>query len=208
MSEVITTKFIKRDYIYIGAALCLGLLLGITSKYLDTIGDNKTTITTVLCYLGDMFTDMGIWIFLASIITLKSRQWYIASISVFLFFVGMITTYYIYSMGLFGFFPKSYFLMWGSITLVSPILAYILWGFNNPHQYSYLLLSLPAAYIMSYGLNIEFINIYIFNYSNVLLATILIIGFLYKSPKKLAITLILSILLSLLIKYIDPIQFL
>jgi hypothetical protein len=56
-----------------------------------------------------------------------SRTPKVTAIHVFAFFVGMLMTYYIYSMKLFGFFPTYYFFRWGLIAFVSPLAAYIIW---------------------------------------------------------------------------------
>jgi hypothetical protein len=39
----------------------------------------------------------------------------------------MVSSYYLYSYFIAGFFPRSYAQIWGGFTLVSPVLAYICW---------------------------------------------------------------------------------
>ena len=45
----------------------------------------------------------------------------------FVFFAGMVTSYYLYSNFVAGFFPKSYAMIWGLFTLLSPVLAFFCW---------------------------------------------------------------------------------
>lgn len=50
-----------------------------------------------------------------------------AAINVFVFFTGMVVSYYLYSMRVAGFFSKSYALVWVGFTAISPLLAWICW---------------------------------------------------------------------------------
>ena len=43
------------------------------------------------------------------------------------FFVGMVTSYYLYSKFVAGFFSRSYAMIWVTFTVISPILAFICW---------------------------------------------------------------------------------
>jgi hypothetical protein len=73
-------------------------------------------------------------VLLAAIIAAWSHSPRIGAIKVFAFFIGMLLTYYDYSMLLFSFFPGYYFFRWGvlALALASPIAAYIVWfGMGN-----------------------------------------------------------------------------
>ncbi len=50
-----------------------------------------------------------------------------AAINVFLFFLGMVSSYYLYSNFVAGFFPRSYAMIWFGLTMISPLLAFLCW---------------------------------------------------------------------------------
>ena len=89
--------------------LALGIILGIISKYLDTIAVDGSWWTNILHYFGDLFTRLGIWVLIATIIAAYSKTLIRAAINTSIFFIGMLISYYIYSAYLFGFFPNELF---------------------------------------------------------------------------------------------------
>lgn len=100
--------------------------MGGVAKYLDTVaGVDGSWWMNILPYFGDLCSRTGIWVLIATLIAVYSKTQISAALNTFMFFIGMLTGYYIYSAFLFGFFPTSYFLPWGSIALASPFLAAI-----------------------------------------------------------------------------------
>ncbi|TYP47674.1 DUF6518 family protein [Thermosediminibacter litoriperuensis] len=69
----------------------------------------------------------------------------------FCFFVGMLLTYYIYSMKLFGFFPIYYFIRWGLIALVSSLAAYLVWFSRGKGCIAALCAALPIGLLAAEG---------------------------------------------------------
>ena len=114
----------KRKIINSLLILLLGIVLGFISKWFDS-----RTFNSFLDYLdlGNFFSDMAIWLFIALIISIYSKSPIRASINVFLFFLGMNTSYHLYTILFNGFNPKSYMMIWYSLTIISPVLAYICW---------------------------------------------------------------------------------
>lgn len=93
----------------------LGAILGIVSKLLD-INDFNTG-------LGNMFSEISIWILLGVIITLVSKTKKDAMLNVFLFNIGMIFTYYLtaeITNSIYGF---AYIRYWLKVALLSPLMA-------------------------------------------------------------------------------------
>src|SRR5699024_7916071 len=97
------------------------------SKVLDETASNLLPHFLEVLDLRNFFSRMGVWIFLALLISVYSKSPIRAAINVFLFFVGMVGGYYLYTVTIAGFFPKSYMLIWIFMTFVSPFIAYICW---------------------------------------------------------------------------------
>ena len=118
----------------------LGGVLGFLAKYLDSVP-----------IMGNVGTYLGVWITIAVLIAVYSRSPMASALHVFSFFVAMLIAYYTYSMTLFGFFPKYYFIAWGGIALVSPICAYIVWHAYGNGWISAFCASLPISLLLLEG---------------------------------------------------------
>ena len=112
------------------AILFLGIALGTFSKYLDF---RQTELPGVLMAIngvldiGNFLGRFAIWILIALCISIYSNSAIRASINVFVFFVGMVASYYLYSNYIAGFFPRSYAMIWFGFTAISLFLAFISW---------------------------------------------------------------------------------
>lgn len=116
-----------RQTINTAAVALLGIALGAFSKFLDTVPSNH--LPALLQYL-DVTNFLGrfaIWVFIAVCISIYSLSSVRAAVNVFLFFAGMVLSYYLYSSFIAGFFPKSYAMIWIGFTVASPFLAFICW---------------------------------------------------------------------------------
>lgn len=118
---------LSRKLLYSTLIFIVGIILGIVSKVLDTIPSNHVPYLLRFLDLGNFFSDMGIWLFLAVVISVYSQSPIRSAINVFLFFVGMVGSYYLYTVLVAGFFPKSYMMIWIVMTVISPFLAIVSW---------------------------------------------------------------------------------
>ena len=107
--------------------LLLGVALGVISKYLDCTASNELPHIIEALDFGNFLGRFAIWIFLAVCISVYSVSPVRAGINVFVFFAGMVASYYLYSKYVAGFFPKSYAMIWIGFTMISPLLAFICW---------------------------------------------------------------------------------
>ncbi|MDS9471553.1 hypothetical protein [Sporosarcina pasteurii] len=81
-----------------------GLILGITPKALNETASNLLPYFLEVLDLRNFFSNMGIWIFLAMLIAMYSNSPFRSAINVFLFFIGIVGSYYIYTVEMAGFF--------------------------------------------------------------------------------------------------------
>ncbi|MEW8956696.1 hypothetical protein [Clostridium sp.] len=132
---------IKHEVIFSSLVLFLGLSLGLIAKTSDSIS-----------IIGDIGTEIGIWIFIATLIASYSMHPLSASINVPIFFLGMLCTYYTYTHFVLGFFPRSYFIIWLIITLFfTPIAGFITWFSRGKGIISIVSSSLPIALLLAHG---------------------------------------------------------
>lgn len=117
----------RKQILHTTGVMLLGIALGIISKYLDCTASNNLPFIIEYLDVRNFLGRFAIWIFLAVCISVYSVSPARASVNVFLFFAGMVTSYYMYSKFIAGFFPKSYALIWISFTILSPLLAFICW---------------------------------------------------------------------------------
>lgn len=186
VSNVETNK--KQGALWLCFCLLFGLALGIISKFLDTISSNGSAIAAIAHFFADLFTRLGVWVFLAVVIAAYSRTWYLAAAGVFLFFAGMLVSYYLYSMWLFGFFPTKYFLIWSVPALASPALAVIAFWGRHHETCSLLLPSLPMGLMLYLSVSVGLYYVDIRHVEELFL--LVAMGWIYyKKPKQmLAVT--------------------
>lgn len=200
---MIKKKYKISDFII---CLVLGAFLGVISKYLDTIAVDENWWTYILHFFAALFTRMGIWILIATLIASYSKTTKRAAVNTFAFFIGMLITYYGYSAYLFGFFPTSYFLLWGCISLLSPILAIIVWHAKNNKQMAVFLPALPMGLMLSLSLGIGLSYIYINHFEELIMYVLLCVVF-FKNPKQLALLVALSMLVAIFVSQVTPFHF-
>lgn len=126
--------------------LLLGIALGAFSKFLDCTPSNE--LPRVLEYLDvrNFLGRFAFWVFMGLWIAVSSGSARRAAVDVFLFFLGMVSSYYLYSKYVGGFFPRSYAMVWFGFTAVSPLLALPCWYAGGKGKVSFVLsLALLAA---------------------------------------------------------------
>lgn len=79
-----------------------GILLGITAKLVDV-----PYITCDYPVFDDMMGRFGIWVWAAALISIRSRNALLAVARSFVFFAGMLSAYYCYTVVFLNFSPKS-----------------------------------------------------------------------------------------------------
>ncbi|WP_306009700.1 hypothetical protein [Bacillus sp. MMSF_3328] len=187
-------------------SLVFGIFLGAIAKYLDTVSVDGHWGRYILSYSGDIFTRLGIWVLIGTILAAYSKTLLRAALNTFLFFSGMLISYYVYSAYLFGFFLTSYFLLWGSIAIVSPFLAMIVWIAKNDPRLAFVLPALPMGLLLSLALGIGLFYVDVSYVEELMMYIVLCIIF-YKTGKQMAIVVILSFVVAIIFGLYSPFQF-
>lgn len=97
--------------------LVIGLLLGVISRLFDIYFQN----------LGNIFSQMSIWILFGVIISIYSSSKKQAMLNILPFCLGMLITYYFVAFITKGVYSTSYIIGWTIFALLSPIFAYFTW---------------------------------------------------------------------------------
>lgn len=95
----------------------IGLILGIVSRLLGIYTQN----------LGNIFSQMAIWILFGILISIYSKTKKKAMLNVFPFCIGMLITYYFVAFISNGVYSNVFILGWTIFSFCSPVLAYFTW---------------------------------------------------------------------------------
>lgn len=189
---------LSKKLLYTASIFVMGVILGVISKALDETASNLLPHFLEVLDLRNFLSRIGVWIFLAVLISVYSKSPVRSAINVFLFFVGMVGSYYLYTIRIAGFFPKSYMMIWVIMTVVSPFLAFICWYAKGKGTIAisissliFMLVSRPA-----FGFGVWYFYI---KYKLELLLWIAMIFILYQSPKQIIKVVTIGFILSFLI---------
>ena len=107
----------RKKIVHPFAMLCFGLIIGIISRLLDIFTTN----------LGEIFSQMAIWILLGTLISIYSKTARKAMLNVLTFCLGMLLTYYLVAALSHGVYAKDFIIGWTAFALCSPVMAYFAW---------------------------------------------------------------------------------
>lgn len=99
------------------AMLCFGLAIGVVARLLDIFTTN----------LGEIFSQMAVWILMGTLISIYSRTAKQAMVNVLAFCLGMLLTYYIVAALSHGVYSMGFIIGWTAFALCSPVMAYFAW---------------------------------------------------------------------------------
>mgnify|MGYP003289920550 CR=1 FL=1 len=95
----------------------IGLVLGVISRLLDIYTQN----------LGNMFSQMAIWILFGVLISIYSKTKKQAMRNILPFCIGMLVTYYFVAFISKGVYSRVFIAGWTIFAFCSPLLAYFTW---------------------------------------------------------------------------------
>lgn len=97
--------------------LCIGLLLGAASRWLDAYTTN----------LGNVFSQLAVWILLGVLISIYSSTRKKAMCNILPFCLGMLAAYYGAAAMTGGVYGRTYLIGWTVFALASPVFAWFAW---------------------------------------------------------------------------------
>ena len=127
--------------------------MGTFSKFLDCTPANELPFIFEYLDITNFLGRFAIWVTIALCVSIYSNSSLRAAINVFVFFAGMVTSYYLYSKYVAGFFPRSYAMIWIAFTMISPILAFICWYAKGKSNLALIL----SAMILAILFNMTFV---------------------------------------------------
>ncbi len=199
-------KQTKTIIIHTLAFILFGAILGVLSKFLDGTATNDLPSIMQAYDIRNLLGRLSIRVFIAIIISVYSKSPQRSALYVFVFFLSMVSTYYLYSNYVLGFFPQLYAMIWFSCTAISPILAYICRYAKEKSTRGIIITSTIIGVMINltfyYGMfyiDIKSIFELIF-----FCATIII---LRNGKKEMILSLLLAIIIAIIIYEISPIQF-
>lgn len=202
--------FYKRKIINTIVVLFLGIALGTFSKFLDFRCGELPSVLMAIDEALDVHNFLGrfaIWVLIALCISIFSNSALRASVNVFVFFAGMVTSYYLYSKYVAGFFPRSYAMIWFGFTAISPFLAFVCWYAKGKSK----LAAILAMLILAVLFNMVFVYGWgYFEARSILELAVFIIGVIVLRRETLRCSMlmgIISIILAILLNIIIPFQF-
>lgn len=118
---------IKKQLLITLGIIIVGFMLGILQKWLDETASNSLPVFIQQLDISNYFGRLAVWILSATVISVYSDTALRASINTFLFFISMLSGYYLYCNFILGFLPRTYMMIWVLIAIVSFFLAFICW---------------------------------------------------------------------------------
>lgn len=106
--------------------LLAGLLLGIAARLFDIYFQN----------LGEIFSQMAIWILLGTGFAIYSPTKKAAMGNIFPFCMGMLAAYYVTAAITHGVYSRTFIIGWTLFALPSPVIAYFAWMAKEPGAFS------------------------------------------------------------------------
>lgn len=188
----------------------LGIISGTFSKYLDFRQAQLPNALMAIDGALDVHNFLGrfaIWVLIALCISIYSNSAKRAGVNVFVFFVGMVSSYYLYSNFVAGFFPRSYAAIWFGFTIISPFLAYGCWYAKGKSKLAFMLSILILAMLF----NMTFVYGWgYFKARSVLELAVFLIGFIVLRRETLGSSVLMgtiSIVLAFFLDRVLPFHF-
>ena len=192
-----------RAKVWVSAAIAVsGMLIGVFQKWLDGSAFNELPLIFQQLDLTNYFGRLAVWILIGTLISIYAGSPLRASVNTFLFFICMVTGYYVYCHFVLGFLPKSYMLLWIVLSFLSPLPAYICWYAKGRGMAAVLISSVISGVLFSQAFLITQ-GFYITHLAEVITWGIAFLV-LRRKPKEWALVFGLSIVVAVIYQLVFP----
>jgi hypothetical protein len=184
-------------------AIIAGAVLGLLAKIVDAPGYNP-----IFTNIGDR---LGIWIFVATLLSVFSYSPKLAAVRIFSFFGSMLTVYYVYTTLVLHFFPEREIIFWGICGALSPVCAYVMWYARGSSLFSNIVVALPITLLLSEGFELR--NAYLPFHTHYylipclmgvyLIMIVVLLLTILTNKKNLLVSLLIATILSLILIYFN-----
>lgn len=184
--------------------ILFGFILGILQKWMDGTAANVFPVVIQQLDIRNYFGRLAIWILLATIIAVRAKSPLRAAINTFFFFISMLAGYYLYCNYILGFLPKTYMMIWITISFVTFFMAYICWYAKGEGIIAIFISSMIIGVLLAQAINLNITQgFYVYHFMEVLtwiVGTIL----LRRKPKEYAIVIGLSVVIAFVYQLFMP----
>ena len=197
---------LKRKILTLFCILFFGICLGTFSKFLDYRQSELPAFLQMMDSTLDLHNFLGSfspWIVIATCIAIYSDTPWCAAIHVLLFFVGMVSSYYIYCNYIAGFFPQAYAMIWIAFTAVSPFLGFLCWYAKGKGGFALILSSGIIGVLINTAFSYGIFYISIRSWLQIIML-LLGIRLLHKSLKETGMILGIGMLFAIIMHNVVP----
>ena len=124
-----------------------------------------------------------------------------------IFFVGMVSSYYIYSNLVAGFFPNSYAMIWFGFTAISPLLAFICWYAKGKRKISFILSSIIIAILFNFTFIYGWSYFDIYSILEVIVFTCGLVALKRDNIKETVYMIISAVIIAIILNLLVPVHF-
>ncbi|WP_422660060.1 hypothetical protein ACK8P5_05970 [Paenibacillus sp. EC2-1] len=184
-------------------AIIIGVVLGLAAKIVD-----NPNVNPIFDNIGGR---LGIWVFVATLLSVFSYSPKLAAVKVFAFFGAMLSVYYLYTIFFLHFLPEREIIFWSICAVGSAVCAYIMWYSRGSGMISNVISVLPITVLLSEGFELRNAYLPIHHHYYLipwlmgiyLIMIVLLLIILPKNKIQLLVIIPLAIILSLVILHFN-----
>ena len=187
--------------------LCFGIVLGTFAKFLDTTASNTLPFIFEYLDISNFLGRFAIWLLIALYIAIYSHSSIIASLNVLVFFIGMVSSYYLYSYFVAGFFPKNYAMIWLGFTAISPLLAFVCWYAKGKSKISFILSVIIIAILFNFTFIYGWIYFDVYSILEVIVFCCGLVALKRNTIKETAYMILSAVVIAVILNLLVPFHF-
>ena len=187
--------------------LCFGIVLGTFAKFLDTTASNTLPFIFEYLDISNFLGRFAIWLLFALYIAIYSHSSIRASLNVLVFFIGMVSSYYLYSYFVAGFFPKNYAMIWLGFTAISPLLAFVCWYAKGKSKISFILSVIIIAILFNFTFIYGWIYFDVYSILEVIVFCCGLVALKRNTIKETAYMILSAVVIAVILNLLVPFHF-